>query len=66
MAQGVVSNRFGELNLVRSPFTLSRTPSAVHSASPASGEHTTEILKEHGWTDEEISILIEDRVVQQS
>jgi formyl-CoA transferase len=66
VAQRVVSNRFGDLSLVRSPFSFSRTPSAVHSASPASGEHTTEILKENGWSDEEISKLIEDRVVQQA
>ena len=66
MAQEVVSSRFGELHLVRSPFTLSRTPSAVRSASPARGEHTTEVLKEHGWTGDEIAKLIDERVVQQA
>jgi crotonobetainyl-CoA:carnitine CoA-transferase CaiB-like acyl-CoA transferase len=66
VSQGVVSNRFGEMNLVRSPFTFSRTPSAVHSASPMAGEHTTEVLKEHGWTEAEIEKLIDDNVVRQA
>jgi crotonobetainyl-CoA:carnitine CoA-transferase CaiB-like acyl-CoA transferase len=66
ISQKVVSNRFGDLNLVRSPFTFSRTPPAVQSAAPVSGEHTTEILKEYGWTDEEITTLIDKQVVKQA
>jgi crotonobetainyl-CoA:carnitine CoA-transferase CaiB-like acyl-CoA transferase len=66
MSQAVDSQQFGRLNLVRSPFTLSRTPATIRSAAPVPGEHTTEVLQEYGWSDDEIAGLIDERVVRQA
>jgi len=65
MSQDVESQQSGHLSLVRSPFTFSRTPATVRSAAPLPGEHTTEVLREYGWSDEEIARLIGERVIYQ-
>ena len=44
----------GELRLVGPGVNLERTPSGLRSPAPESGEHTDEILRELGLTDEEI------------
>ena len=47
----------GEIELVGQPFTLTRTPSEIRSATPECGEHTDEILHELGCRDAEIADL---------
>jgi crotonobetainyl-CoA:carnitine CoA-transferase CaiB-like acyl-CoA transferase len=41
------------------PVKLSRTPGDVHAPAPALGEHTEDVLREHGFSDEEIATLLE-------
>jgi crotonobetainyl-CoA:carnitine CoA-transferase CaiB-like acyl-CoA transferase len=41
------------------PVKLSRTPGMVHAPAPAFGEHTEEVLRAAGFTDEEIGELLE-------
>jgi formyl-CoA transferase len=47
----------GTLRLVGPGVNLERTPSGLRSPAPESGEHTDEILRELGLTDEEIADL---------
>ena len=37
---------------------MSRTPGTVHAPAPALGEHTEEVLREAGFSDEEIAVLL--------
>jgi formyl-CoA transferase len=58
LAQEVESERYGrKLTLVRSPVRLSRTPTALRRAAPAPGADTDAILKEYGYSTEEIAAL---------
>jgi crotonobetainyl-CoA:carnitine CoA-transferase CaiB-like acyl-CoA transferase len=45
------------------PIRFSRTSTAITRAAPRLGEHTREILVEHGYTDAEIAALVADGVV---
>ena len=47
----------GKLRVVGQPVTLARTPSELVAAPPACGEHTEEVLREFGFTPEEIAAL---------
>ena len=47
----------GVVNVVRQPVRLSRTPSRTVAAPPERGQHTTKILKEFGFSAEEIKAL---------
>lgn len=57
MAQTVQSPRYGALDLVRAPMRLSRTSTSVRQAAPAPGEHTHEVLREYGFSEDEIRQL---------
>lgn len=48
---------------VAQPVHLTRTPAAVKVAAPECGEHTEEVLREAGYSDQEIGALREKRVV---
>lgn len=49
----------GVINMLANPIRLSRTPWKVGSPAPYLGEHTTQVLREAGYTDEEIARLLE-------
>lgn len=53
----------GDLNLVGPAMRLSRTPSVMKRAIGPAGEHNVEVLRELGYTDEEIEALQADRVI---
>ena len=64
MSQKVQSGVLGELNLLRQPFHLSRTPSQLALPTPEFGEHTNELLREFGFADAEIARLREIKAVE--
>jgi alpha-methylacyl-CoA racemase len=47
----------GPVRQLGPPIKLSRTPASVREPGPALGEHTHEVLREAGYSDEEISVL---------
>ena len=53
----------GTLRVLGQPVTLGRTPSRVTSPPPGRGEHTGEVLREFGFSDEEITRLRRDKVI---
>jgi formyl-CoA transferase len=63
MAQPVESPRYGALKVVRSPVRLSRTSTSVRKAAPAAGGDADEVLREVGYSAEEIAGLRRDGVV---
>jgi crotonobetainyl-CoA:carnitine CoA-transferase CaiB-like acyl-CoA transferase len=48
------------------PIHFSQTPTDTGQAAPLLGQHTRELLKEHGLTDTEIDDLIEQGAVSQA
>jgi crotonobetainyl-CoA:carnitine CoA-transferase CaiB-like acyl-CoA transferase len=66
MAREVHHPIHGDLNIVRSPVNLARTPASVRTAAPVPGADTEAILAEHGFATAEIASLIESGVVGQS
>jgi crotonobetainyl-CoA:carnitine CoA-transferase CaiB-like acyl-CoA transferase len=53
----------GDLTLVGPAMRLSRTPSVMKRTIGPAGEHNLEVLRELGYTDEEIEALQADRVI---
>lgn len=53
----------GTLRYVRYPGHLSATPACLHRHPPRLGEHSSQILQEAGYSDNEISQLLEDSVI---
>lgn len=53
----------GEVPLVGSPLKLSRTPVKYDRHPPLAGEHTEEILREFGYTAEQVAHLKKDGIV---
>ena len=49
----------GPLEIVRSPLNLSRTPPSVRTAAPVAGADTEAVLAEHGFSAEEIRVLLD-------
>ncbi len=54
----------GLIKMLGTPFKLSETPGRVRAPPPIRGQHTYEILKELGFTDEEIRELMDARIVE--
>jgi crotonobetainyl-CoA:carnitine CoA-transferase CaiB-like acyl-CoA transferase len=63
LAQPVRHRARGEMKVQAPPATLSRTPGAIRRAAPEHGEHTDEILKELGYSPEDIKTLRKDAAV---
>ena len=55
-----VPHRSGEeIEVLKSPIEFGATPSSIRRAAPELGEHTEEVLLEHGYTWEDIAALKE-------
>lgn len=52
-----------QVPLVKAPVFLSRTPGSIERRPPRPGEHTEEVLREIGYTSEQIAQLRELRIV---
>jgi formyl-CoA transferase len=63
LATEVKHAKLGTLRVQNVPVTLSRTPGAVRTASPETGEHTDEVLGELGYDAAEITRLRDTGVV---
>lgn len=61
--QEVEHTKFGKMPLIRTPIEFSRTKTNVQFAANLIGEHTEEILKELGYSDEMVEGLLTSNVV---
>jgi crotonobetainyl-CoA:carnitine CoA-transferase CaiB-like acyl-CoA transferase len=63
MIERVVHPRLGEIPVVGTPVKFSRMHPGVRRPAPLQGEHTDEILAEHGYTPADIAALRSKKVV---
>ena len=63
MIERVVHPRLGEIPVVGTPVKFSRMKAGVRRSAPLLGEHTDEILGEHGYTADEIRAFRAKKVV---
>ncbi len=63
IVERVVHPRLGEIPVIGTPVKFSRLRPGVRSAAPLQGQHTDEILAEHGYSPEAIAALRSKKVV---
>jgi crotonobetainyl-CoA:carnitine CoA-transferase CaiB-like acyl-CoA transferase len=63
MVERVLHPRLGEIPVVGTPVKFSRMRAGVRRPSPLLGQHTDEILAEHGYSPEQIAALRARKVV---
>jgi len=63
MIERVVHPRLGDIPVVGTPVKFSRMKAGVRRPAPLLGEHTDEILAEHGYTADEITAFRAKKVV---
>lgn len=63
MARGVVHPTLGRIDLVSQPINMSRSSSRMDCAGPEHGEHSEEVLREFGFSHEEIKTLRSNGIV---
>ena len=64
MVVDLVHSEAGPTKALGCPVHFSATPTSITRAAPALGEHTREVLREHGYTDGEIDALASVGVVE--
>ncbi len=55
--------KFGRTRMTGNPLRYSRTPIELASTAPAIGEHTLEVLREAGYSDNDVALLIERGII---
>ena len=63
LAHAIEHPALGSIEILGRPVTLSRTPASIRTPTAEKGEHTDEILKELGVSEEEIGQLRKDSVI---
>jgi crotonobetainyl-CoA:carnitine CoA-transferase CaiB-like acyl-CoA transferase len=63
VAAPVVRADGSTIQVISQPVTLERTPATLQTAAPRIGEHSSEILREVGYSDEEIGQLEAEGVI---
>ena len=63
LAHTIEHPALGSIEILGRPVTLSRTPASIRTPTAEKGEHTDEILKELGVSEEEIGQLRKDAVI---
>ena len=53
----------GAVKTLGAPVKFSATPGGVHRSAPIFGEHTGEVLREHGFSDAEIERMAESGAI---
>ncbi|MGH6624297.1 MAG: CaiB/BaiF CoA transferase family protein [Burkholderiaceae bacterium] len=64
MVVDLVHPQAGLTSAIGCPVHFSETPTAITRAAPMLGEHTREVLREHGYDDSEIDRFVADGVVE--
>ena len=59
----VTSSELGEMRFVTQPINMSRTPSSLAAPPPTCGQHSDEILRDIGYSDDAIADLRKRDVV---
>lgn len=57
LAQPVTSQERGDTHLVGQPIVMSRTPSRIAAPPPLAGQHSYDILREVGYSDDDIASM---------
>ena len=63
MVVEVEHSTLGPVKTIGLPVKFSQTPGKVRSGAPIYGEHTREVLRQHGFDDQEIDALVKDKAV---
>lgn len=63
MVKTMQHSKAGEIKILDKPWQMSKTPGELRYPPPALGEHTTEILKQWQYSDEEIAELKQNKVI---
>jgi formyl-CoA transferase/CoA:oxalate CoA-transferase len=63
MVQEVAHSTLGTARVISSPVKMSDTPTSVRTAPPTLGQHTTSVLRELGYDEQQIGALRRARVV---
>ena len=63
MVVDLVHPRAGPTRAIGTPVKFSRTPCAVTRPAPELGEHTREVLTEHGYSRDEVDALLAEGVI---
>lgn len=63
MVTEVAHSTLGPVKTLGLPIKLSETPGGPRRGAPIYGEHTREVLREHGYSDEAIDALIRDAAI---
>ncbi|HXG17069.1 MAG TPA: CaiB/BaiF CoA-transferase family protein [Calidithermus sp.] len=64
MVERVVHPRLGEIPVIGTPVKFSRLQPGVRAPAPLQGQHTDEVLAEHGYSPEAIAALREKKVIR--